>query len=357
MYKRRSFPDFEQKYQHRSIMVQFISGNEAGQGAHSSAIPPSDDALLDAYSKTVVNVGKSVSDAVVQIKVKKQGQNNRRRGRQAPYGTGSGFFITASGLIVTNSHVIKGASQIQVSLQDGRHFTAALVGDDPATDLAVVKINAEDVPCLKFADSDQLQAGQIAIAIGNPYGFQYSLTAGVVSALGRTLRSESGRLIDNVIQTDAALNPGNSGGPLVNANGRVIGVNTAVILPAQGLCFAVASNLAAYVVGKLIAEGKVRRGYIGIAGQMIRFQPSFIKGQNLNVKSGILIQSIETDAPAYYSPLQLGDVIIGFEGKVVHSIDDLHRYLDADSIGKNVQLEILRNQKRISIPVKPAELS
>lgn len=338
-------------------MVQFISGKEARPGANSNAIPPSDDVLLDAYSRTVVNVGKSVSDAVVQIKVKKQGQNNRRKGRQNPYGTGSGFFITESGLIVTNSHVIKGASQIQVSLQDGRHFEAKLIGDDPATDLALVKIDAQNLSCLKFADSDQLQAGQIAIAIGNPYGFQYSLTAGVVSALGRTLRSESGRLIDNVIQTDAALNPGNSGGPLVDSTGRVIGVNTAVILPAQGLCFAVASNLAAYVVGKLIAEGKVRRGYIGIAGQVIRFQNRFAKGQKLDVKSGILIQSIETDAPAYYSSLQLGDVIIGFEGKKVQSIDDLHRYLDADSIGKNVRLEVLRNQKRISIPMKPAELS
>lgn len=333
-------------------MVQFTSGLEAG-----GALPPEQDSkpdhlLLDAYSQTVVRVGQLASDAVVQIKVSKPGRQ-RRRGQG---GAGSGFFISENGLLVTNSHVIKDARKIQVSLQDGRHFNAALVGDDPATDIAVLKVEAESLTYLSFADSDELMAGQIAIAIGNPYGFQYSLTAGVVSALGRTLRSESGRLIDNVIQTDAALNPGNSGGPLVNSRGNVIGVNTAVILPAQGLCFAVASNLASYVVGKLIAEGKVRRGYIGIAGQLVRFQPALVKKHQLSVRSGILVQSIEPESPAYYSSVQRGDVIIGLEGQPVHSIDDLHRYLDANSIGEQVQIEVLRGQQRMSMPIKPAEL-
>jgi len=333
-------------------MVQFTSGLEGGEALPTDSASRSDSSLLDAYSQTVVNVGQSASEAVVQIKVNKPGRQ-RRRGQG---GTGSGFFISENGLLVTNSHVIKDARKIQVSLQDGRHYTATLIGDDPATDIAVLKVEAESLAYLSFADSDQLMAGQIAIAIGNPYGFQYSLTAGVVSALGRTLRSESGRLIDNVIQTDAALNPGNSGGPLVDSRGRVIGVNTAVILPAQGLCFAVASNLASYVVGKLIAEGKVRRGYIGIAGQVVRFQPALVQKHQLSVRSGILVQSIEPESPAYHSPMQRGDVIIGLEGQPVHSIDDLHRYLDANSIGEQVQIEVLRGQQRISIPIKPAEL-
>jgi S1-C subfamily serine protease len=335
-------------------MIQFLSGSN--NGSNSSSVPgeSQDSALLDAYSKTVVGVGKAVSDAVVQIKVDRKGGNQRKRGQQQ--GAGSGFFISENGLLVTNSHVIKGANKIHVILQDGRHFQGVLIGDDPATDVALIKVEATELSTLSFADSDQLQAGQIAIAIGNPYGFQYSLTAGVVSAIGRTLRSESGRLIDNVIQTDAALNPGNSGGPLVNALGQVIGVNTAVILPAQGLCFAVASNLVSYVVGKLIAEGKVKRGYIGIAGQVIRFQPALVKRLNLAVKSGILIQTIEPNGPAHFSPMQVGDVIIGFEDKAVNTIDDLHRYLNAESIGLNVRITVLRNGRQISIPIKPAEL-
>lgn len=336
-------------------MVQFISGLDEHPSSSSSPQPADDGKLLDAYSQTVVNVGRATSDAVVQIKVNKPGRQGRRVQRQN--GTGSGFFISANGLLLTNSHVIKGATRIQASLQDGRNFIAQLVGDDPATDIALLKIEATDLSYLPFADSDQLQAGQIAIAIGNPYGFQYSLTAGVVSALGRTLRSESGRLIDNVIQTDAALNPGNSGGPLVDSRGRVIGVNTAVILPAQGLCFAVASNLASYVVGKLLAEGKVRRGFIGIAGQVIRFQPQFIQKNQLSVRSGVLVQSVEPEGPAYHSSLQLGDVIIGFEGQPVNSIDDLHRMLDDKSIGADVRIEVLRGQQKVSIPMKPAELN
>ena len=336
-------------------MIKFISAHD-----HGSQFPPqpssaNDDALLDAYSRTVAGVGSVVSDAVVQIKVDKPKQGGRRQ-RQGAYGTGSGFFISENGLLVTNSHVIKGARNIQVSLQDGRYFKGELIGDDPATDLAVVRVEEKGLPFLKFADSDKLQAGQIAIAIGNPYGFQYSLTAGVVSALGRTLRTETGRLIDNVIQTDAALNPGNSGGPLVNSRGHVIGVNTAVILPAQGLCFAVASNLAAYVVGKLIIDGKVRRGYIGIAGQGIRFQPKFANGLKLDTSSGILVQNIEPQGPAHFSGMQAGDVIIGFEGQAIQSIDDLHRLLDADTIGKKVGIELIRNRQRQEIYIIPSEL-
>ena len=313
-----------------------------------------DAPLLDAYSQAVVNVSKNVSKAVVQLKVSKPGGRRRRQGRGG--GAGSGFIISSDGFIVTNSHVVSKATKIEVSLLDGRQFTARLIGDDPATDLAVVQIDADNLSPVSFGDSDNLQVGQVAIAIGNPYGFQHSLTAGVVSALGRTLRSVSGRLIDDVIQTDAALNPGNSGGPLVDSSGKVIGVNTAVILPAQGLCFAVASNLAKFVVGKLIIEGKVRRGYIGIAGQVVRLSNRWVKEQQLPVRSGILIQTIEPDGPAYNSELRSGDIIIQFNDKNVATIDDLHRFLDENSIDTNIELRVLRNGRKTRVRVVPGEL-
>ena len=316
-----------------------------------------DAPLMDAYSRTIVQVSKNVSPAVVQIKVKKKAAAQRKRGRrQQPFGTGSGFIISSDGFIVTNSHVVHGAIQIGVTLQDGRELSAKLIGEDPATDIAVVQVDGNNLRSIRFGDSDHLQVGQIAVAIGNPYGFQYSVTTGVVSALGRTLRSESGRLIDDVIQTDAALNPGNSGGPLVNSTGEVIGVNTAVILPAQGLCFAVSSNLAEYVVGNLIMKGKVRRGYIGIAGQTIPLNPRTVNYHQLSVKSGVLIQSVEPDGPAYNSQLKRGDIIIAFYDKTVHSIDDLHKNLNEKTINKEVNLTVLRRGKKINILVIPAEL-
>ena len=336
-------------------MLNFLSDEtEHGENQHISSTNP-DANLLDAYSQTVVKVAKSASEAVVQIKVNKP---RPRRGRrpQGPGGTGSGFIISTDGFLVTNSHVVHGASKIEVNLPDGRQFTAKLIGEDPATDIAVLQIDGENLKTLTFGNSDQLQVGQLAVAIGNPYGFQYSVTAGVVSALGRSLRSESGRLIDDVIQTDAALNPGNSGGPLVNSHGKIIGVNTAVILPAQGLCFAVASNLVQFVVGKLIIEGKVRRAYIGIAGQMVRLNPGLIKRHQLKVKAGILIQSIEADGPSYNAELRQGDLIIGFNDLPVSSIDDLHKLLDESTIGKTIELLVLRNRRKQRVRAIPAEL-
>ncbi|MEM1217922.1 MAG: trypsin-like peptidase domain-containing protein [Bacteroidota bacterium] len=338
-------------------MVHYLSSNlsEEQSGKDSAAI--NDGPILDAYSQTVTQVAKTVSEAVVQIQVQKSQKTHRpsRRDR-SPYGTGSGFVISSDGYIVTNSHVIHGAQKIKVNLQDGRSFNATLIGEDPATDLAVIQINAEGLTIATFADSDQLQVGQLAVAIGNPYGFQYSVTAGVVSALGRTLRSESGRLIDDVIQTDAALNPGNSGGPLVNSQGKVIGVNTAVILPAQGLCFAVASSLAQYIVGRLILEGKVRRGYIGIAGQMVKLNAQLVKRHQLEVNSGILIQQIEADGPAYNSELEKGDLIIGMNQHTINSIDDLHRLLDETSINQSCELLVLRRNRKVRVRVIPVEL-
>lgn len=316
-----------------------------------------DAQLLDAYSMTVTQVAKAVSDAVVQIKViKNKRKQVRNQKPQRPYSNGSGFIISSDGYIVTNSHVVNDAKQLEVVLQDGRNFKAELIGEDPATDIAVIQINGNKLKHIRFGDSDALQVGQLAIAIGNPYGFQYSLTAGVVSALGRSLRTNTGRLIDDVIQTDAALNPGNSGGPLVDSRGQVIGVNTAVILPAQGLCFAVAGNLAKYVVGKLIMEGKVRRGYIGIAGQVVRFNPRVIKRYQLAASSGIHIQELEPDGPAYNSELQKGDIIVGFESLNIQSIDDLHKQLDESSIGQTVVLKVLRSGKVVPVKVIPVEL-
>lgn len=336
-------------------MIHFTSNENSSKQNHK--ISQNDNHLLDAYSKTVTQVARESSDAVVQIRVEKKVVRRRRtRQPQSPFGTGSGFIISTDGFIVTNSHVVKGATKIFVTLQDGRQLPAQLIGDDPATDIAVVQINAENLTFIRFGKSSDLQVGQIAIAIGNPLGFQYTLTAGVVSALGRTLRTENGRLIDDVIQTDAALNPGNSGGPLMNSFGEVIGVNTAIISSAQGLCFAVASDLAAYIVGKLIMDGKVRRGFIGIGGQTIRFNPRVVQRYQLDVNSGVQVQSIEADAPAYNAELQNGDIIVGLNSIKVSSIDDLHKLLDEKTIGQSLQLDILRKGKKENVRVIPAEL-
>jgi S1-C subfamily serine protease len=340
-------------------MFQTIFAEEPVSESTGPATPavPNDAPLLDAYSQTVVNVAKRVSTAVVHLNVKKAPPANRQNRRPDPMGgTGSGFIISTDGYIVTNSHVVNGATGIEAQLPDGRSFTARVIGDDPATDLAVIKIDGDRLPTIAFGDSEKLQVGQIAIAIGNPYGFQYSLTAGVVSATGRTLRSQSGRLIDDVIQTDAALNPGNSGGPLVDSHGRVIGVNTAVILPAQGLCFAVAANLAKFVVGKLILEGRVRRGYLGIGAQAVPLPAKWLNTLELKTKGGLQIQSVEPDGPAHNSELVPGDIIVQFEGKPIDSIDDLHKALNELTIGRTAKLWVLRDGALKSVQVVPGEL-
>lgn len=344
-------------------MSQFISTtapqNHSDNQLPQAPTPHPDALLLDAYSRTVVGVSQTVSPSVVQIKVAKKPKPHsdgyRNHQQQQPFGTGSGFIISTDGFIVTNSHVVSGAEKIEVVLQDGREYQGKLVGDDPATDLALVQINGNGLRVVRFGDSEGLQVGQLAVAIGNPYGFQYSVTAGVISALGRTLRSESGRLIDDVIQTDAALNPGNSGGPLVDSQGQVIGVNTAVILPAQGLCFAVSSSLAQYVVGKLIIEGKVRRGFIGISGQTAPINPRSVSHHQLPNKTGILVQGVEPTGPAS-GGLLVGDIIIAFEGKPVNSIDDLHKHLDETTINRMVELVLLRNGQKMALALRPKEM-
>src|SRR6202047_1237408 len=265
-----------------------------------------DGQLLDAYSETVSGAVTNVASAVVNIQIK-----NPSLGRRGE-GGGSGFFIAPDGFILTNSHVVHGAQSIEVTLHDARTFSATLIGEDPDTDLAVIRIDAAQLPFLPFADSKKLRVGQIAIAIGSPYGFQQTVTAGVVSALGRSMRAQSGRLMDDIIQTDAALNPGNSGGPLVDSSGKVIGVNSAVILPAQGICFAIAIDTAKYVAGWLIKDGKIRRSYIGVGGQNVKLHRRVIRHHKLSNNQGVLVSGTEPDGPARQSGLAEGDIIIAF---------------------------------------------
>ena len=316
------------------------------QGTDLSPAAPGDEAL-DAYSRAVITAADKVSPAVVNIEVRQQ-ESDRQSG-------GSGFLFTPDGFILTNSHVVHGARSIRVTLSDGRQYEARTVGDDPDTDLAVVRIDAPNLVAAGLGDSQAVRVGQLVIAIGNPYGFQYSVTAGVVSALGRSLRAGSGRLIDNVIQTDAALNPGNSGGPLVNARGEVIGVNTAVIVPAQGLCFAIAVNTAKFVAASLIKDGKVRRSYIGVAGQDVELQRRIVRLHELPVASGVLVLSVESASPAKRAGLRKGDIIVGFDSLPVASIDALHKILTVDKVDKPCPITILRDGGKRELGIMPDE--
>jgi S1-C subfamily serine protease len=319
--------------------------------------PPADAPVLDAYSQAVVHAAEVVSPAVVNLDVRHapRARSGPRFGRGEGHGSGSGFLFTPDGFILTNSHVVHRAAHIEVTLADGRKVPAERIGDDPDTDLAVVRINSPDLKPAVLGDSQAVRPGQLAVAIGNPYGFQLTVTAGVVSALGRSLRSRSGRLIDNVIQTDAALNPGNSGGPLVNSQGQVIGVNTAVILPAQGLCFALAVNTAKFVAGLLIKDGRIRRGHLGIAGQDVPLQRSLVRFFNLPAETGLLVVSVEPGSPAERAGVQEGDVIIAFAGRTVDSVDVLHKLLTEKEVGVAAPLTVIRYPEKLDLAVVPAE--
>ena len=315
-----------------------------------------DSSLLDSYSQTVIGVVGTVAESVVHIEVSKKTTDRRNNQTRLETAFGSGFIISSDGYIVTNNHVIEHAESVKVSFADGRNAPADIKGTDPSTDIAVVKIYETGLKALSFADSDKLQPGQIAIAIGNPMGLQHSVTTGVVSALGRTLRANNGRLIDDVIQTDAALNPGNSGGPLVNSQGLVIGVNTAVIAMAQGLCFAVSSNLAGYIAGQLVMKGRVKRAQLGIAGQLVNLSSRMIAANKLNSNTGVFVFEIVTDGSFYNNEIHTGDIIIGFEDKSVASVDDLHKCLNEETIGKKIHLGVLRGGRKINITAIPVEL-
>ncbi|HEX8652288.1 MAG TPA: trypsin-like peptidase domain-containing protein [Pyrinomonadaceae bacterium] len=323
------------------------------------AVPPAPDAeLLDAYSQAVIGAAERVSPSVVYIDVRQRpsrSQTNRRRFPGERSGSGSGFIFTPDGFILTNSHVVHDASRIEAVLVDGRRFEADLVGDDSDTDLAVIRINAPNLLPAQLGESQSIRVGQLAVAIGNPYGFQCTVTAGVVSALGRSLRAKSGRLMDDVIQTDAALNPGNSGGPLVSSRAEVIGVNTAMINGAQGICFAIAIDTAKFVAGRLIRDGHVRRSFIGIAGQNVPLPRRVVRYYNLQVESGILVISFEKDSPARHAGLLEGDIIIGFDGQPVGGIDDLHRLLTDERVGQTSPLLVLRRTDKLTLDVVPQE--
>jgi S1-C subfamily serine protease len=337
---------------------QFITNEHITdkEQTRAEAYPLADEELLDAYSQAVIGAAEKVNPSVVYIEVKHEGPGRDPRTRRSENGgSGSGFIFTPDGFLLTNSHVVHGAKKIEVTMADGRQSEAQLIGDDPETDLAVARINAPNLMPVALGDSNAIRVGQLAIAIGNPYGFQYSVTAGVVSALSRSLRARSGRLIDNVIQTDAALNPGNSGGPLVNSRGEVIGVNTAVILPAQGICFAIAVNTAKFVAAQLIKQGHVRRSYIGVAGQAVPLHRRVVRFHGLAVETGVLVVSMEENSPAERAGVEEGDVIVAFDDQPVAGIDALHRLLTDERVGVQSRLTLIRRSEKLSLAVVPEE--
>jgi S1-C subfamily serine protease len=313
-----------------------------------------DEELLDAYSRAIVGSVDRVGSSVIHLEITKRGQS-RGRGSRDVQGSGSGFFFTPDGFALTNSHVVSGASSIRATFSDGSAHPAYLVGDDPDTDLAVVKIDDAPPGFASFGDSSALRPGQLVIAIGNPLGFQATVTSGIVSALGRTMRSQSGRLIDGVVQTDAALNPGNSGGPLVSSRGEVIGVNTAVIAGAQGICFAIPSRTAEFVASRLMRDGRVRRAYLGVAGQSVRLTRRQVERYHLAAPGAVVITSVEPDSPAAKAGLVTRDLIVGIGLSAVTSVDDLHRCLSEETIDLPIEVAFFRGGERQRRVVTPIE--
>jgi S1-C subfamily serine protease len=295
--------------------------------------------FLDAYSRAVVAAAERVSPSVVKIEVGPAGG-----------GTGSGFVFTPDGFVLTNSHVVHGGGPVRVTAADGRRLAAEVVGDDPETDLAVLRVQASDLPVARLGDSQALRVGQLVVAIGNP-----TVTAGVVSALGRSLRAASGRLIDDVIQTDAALNPGSSGGPLVTATGDVVGVNTAVIRPGQGLCFAIGIDTAAFVTTRLLRDGRVRRAYVGVAGQSVAVPRRLARAHGLAAETAVLVAGVEPGSPGARDGIREGDLIVAFGDRPVGGVDDLHRLLTEAAVGRRTPLEVLRNGARLTLEISPGE--
>jgi S1-C subfamily serine protease len=316
---------------------------------------PPDAELLDAYSAAVVGACERVGSAVVNVEVIRRASARGGATREL-HGNGSGFVFTHDGYILTNSHVVHDARELRVTFPEGPTLDADLLGEDPDTDLAVIRVGASALAPAALGSSRGIRPGQLAIAIGNPYGFQCTVTAGVVSALGRTLRAPSGRLIHDVIQTDAALNPGNSGGPLLDARGEVIGVNTAIIAGAQGLCFATAIDTAKWVVAQLFSHGKVRRGFIGVSGANVPLPRRFVRFHDLPVEFGVRVMGVEPGSPAAQAGVEPGDIIVGFDGESVAGVDDLHRLLDAERIGRPTRLTILRRSEKRELPVTAGEI-
>ncbi len=328
------------------------TGASAGQPLETAS-PGSDSELLDAYSRAVIGAVDSVGPCVVHIQIEGPVPAGRDRARR---GSGSGVVVSPDGLIVTNSHVVHGAAAITVTSQEGRPMPARLLGDDPDTDLALIRVIPDvSLPAARLGDSRRLRVGQLAIAIGNPLGFECTVTAGVVSGLGRSLRSRNGRLMDDVIQTDASLNPGNSGGPLVTAAGEVIGINTAIIMGAQGICFAVAANTAAFVLGQLIRHGRVKRSLIGIAGQQVPIARKLARFHGLDQASGVRVGGLEPDGPAARAGLLSGDILVAIGDRALAGVDDLVRLLTEERVGRPTSITLLRGVEKRTVTVLPAE--
>jgi len=328
----------------------------ADSNHRDGALSMDEGALHDAYSRAVMTAVEAVSPSVALIEVEQAAPEGARSPRGGPQqGSGSGFVFTPDGLMLTNSHVVSGAKKIHATLPDGQRFRADLVGDDPDTDLAVVRIEAQRLPAVTLGDSAVLRPGQLVVAIGNPYGFQYTVTAGVVSALGRSLRSRNGRLMDGIIQTDAALNPGNSGGPLANARGEVIGVNTAMILPAQNLCFAIPIQTARRVAGLLIRDGRVRRAWLGMGCQNVPLPKRVAAALKLAAPRGVQVVSIEPESPAAKAGVREKDILVALDELAIGTVDDLHRELGEERIGARVTLTVVREFEKLSIDAVPRE--
>ena len=342
------YPDFSNNF----VSLTADSGGQAPPVTHSVS---DDSALLDAYPQAVTRAVERVSPSVVNIEVHQSVRPARRRQPPERSGGGSGFIFTPDGLILTNSHVVHDATRIEVTVADGRKLPARTIGDDPATDLAVIQIESGGLTAAGLGDSQKLRVGQLVMAIGSPYGFQSTVTAGVVSALGRSLRSYSGRLIEDVIQTDASLNPGNSGGPLVASDGRVVGVNTATILPAQGICFAIGINTAKFVASRLLRDGRIHRSYIGVSAQTAPIHRRLVRYYDLPKETGVIILAAEANSPAQRAGLREGDVIIALDGQPVAGVDDLHRVLSDVRAGARSDLIVLRGTDRLRIGITPEE--
>ena len=336
---------------------EHLNGNSVGIRPDT----PSDGELLDAYSESVTRAVELVSPSVAHIEVHQNAGRTRAGEPRERQGGGSGFVFTPDGLVLTNSHVVHEAARIVVTLADGRRMPATVLGEDPASDLAVIRLERPQgdetgLTAAVLGDSQKLRVGQIAIAIGAPYGFHSTVTAGVVSALGRSLRSYSGRLIDDVIQTDASLNPGNSGGPLVDSAGRVIGVNTATILPAQGICFAIGINTAKFIASRLLRDGRIRRSYVGISGQTVPVHRRVVRFYDLPKETGALVQHVEENSPAKRAGLREGDVIVALDGQPVAGVDDLHRLLTEVRVGASCSLTVVRWTEKLELKIVPEEL-
>ena len=339
--------------------AQPLGGTLAEESGRAATAESGDAGLLDSYSRAVTAAVERVSPSVVNVEVQQTVLQTTGRTRSGEprerRGGGSGFVFTPDGLILTNSHVVHDATRIEVTLADGRRAPAHTIGDDPATDLAVIRIDASGLQAVPLGDSQLLRPGQMAIAIGNPYGFQSTVTAGVISALGRSLRSYSGRLIEDVIQTDAALNPGNSGGPLVDSQGRAIGVNTATILPAQGICFAIGINTAKFVASRLLRDGRIRRSYIGVSAQTVPIHRRVVRFYGLARETGVVVVGIEEQSPARTAGLREGDVIVALDDKPVAGVDDLHRLLTDAQVSARCALTVIRHTERLILPIFPQE--